>query len=80
MATDFMTLYTFKLGDGRRVTYAGVTEPQARRLAEEYHPGTLPIPEGVVAERCACRNAPALPHSTRQNGWLICARCGGFFG
>ena len=75
-----MRLYTFTLIDGRRVTYSGLTEPDARRRTEARHPGTLPIPVGTPAERCACTAAHALPRSTRENGWLICAHCGGYFG
>ncbi|MBV8722413.1 MAG: hypothetical protein JO277_09700 [Candidatus Eremiobacteraeota bacterium] len=66
-----LKLFTFRLIDGRFVTYGGVTEPAAFRRANLYHPGAITGTE-LLHRVCSC--ATKCAKSTREAGYLICDR------
>ncbi len=72
-----MNLYTYKLLDGRFVTYAGRTEPAAFNRANAYHPGAV-VSREFLHHVCKCPSKRAA--ATREGGWLICDNpdCAGF--
>ncbi len=73
---DTIKLFTFKLIDGRKVTYAGLNEKQAYRIAQSHHYYVEGF--GEPAEPCHCHDQHA--DSVRQAGWLICRDCAGYIG
>lgn len=70
-------LHTYRLIDGRFVTYAGKTEAAAFRRANAYHPGAV-VSREPLHHVCKCPSKSA--RATREAGWLICDRpeCAGF--
>ena len=77
---DTLTLkvFTFKLTDGRKVSYQGITEQSAFNKAREYHgAGVEACQHGTLAITCMCPDKRA--QSTREAGYLVCrhAHCAG---
>jgi hypothetical protein len=75
MAANELTCFTFTLGSGRRVTFAGINVDHARDKVMLYHPGREIAPDGERTPMCRCPG-PAY-YGLREGGWKICAECSG---
>lgn len=78
MENDTAQLFTFKLNDGRKVTYEALTERHAFNRARAYHGSAVTQEYGVRTHQCECANKWA--QGTREAGWMICVRCAGRIG
>jgi hypothetical protein len=78
--TDHFRLFTFDLIDGRKVTYAGLSEKQAFNKARRYHLDAVDAFSGRPALACGCASKSAC--GAREGGWLVCGRseCAGRIG
>lgn len=80
LTADYFRLFTFDLLDGRKVTYAGLSEQEALNKARRYHLDAVDAFSARAAADCTC--ASKLAGGTREGGWLVCARpeCAGRIG
>lgn len=74
---DYFQLFTFDLIDGRKVTYAGLTEGAALNRARCYHLDAVDAFSARPAIGCTCSRKVSFG---REGGWLICAHCAGRIG